>query len=758
MILKLSRLSSLENLSRASCSGQAATLLILIMVGFLMFILTTVNIGQVSVNSTQLSNAADSAALSLASQLATRSHAIWESLGHKTEKCIKTGMLSMVLAIVVALIFIIVLPMLAPALLAMLPGFMVGVTAAGVTALSTTGAIVMGAIGGFIGGAIGGGIVQGTAMGALTGGAQGAAIGAAIGMGYAGIVGSPAGGSVAAPSGAAVPVAGGSDISFSVAEMTNLLNAGAAPASTGAAVMGSMSVAGSIYNAVVAEQNISSAFSQAAKAINGLPSARARIRESVFFQALSQTVDDPNKDIDEQDLDTDGDIEEKLPHFLYWWNDRIEALKEGISLKGLKRIISKFLEGPLLKFKKKAKSYYVLPAGDDDKPDGAFCRQEIEGQDGKVVELLRGLESSGYAVSFWEPGPSKQELNKWLDAESICPDCDEPPKGYDELDGVVEELKIFVKDAKSLLKLLEDSKLGELASDWEFWIEWFYQPKKDLSCESESECEPEDDPEDGSEHDSSYYVTLEEMVKGSSSGILGLEGWNKELLDIRYRLPLCGYSYNGVETEITNSPCKDDSKDLTYGSIDSNINDEFGPAIRAIDKLIKKIEAFRPSLPELYNDLAGASLALPEEFGGKNPVTYRWADNRCPAEKNPDGSIKKDDQGKVIYKKCHSIKVKTAFKLPKLKKKKSGNFLKGKICLKLVNGDTFKYRNDENKGNWNWVKITRREPANQSMGVMGSFNPQDRDDGRYFSLSRKSVAFFRYNRIPKIKLNQRKKN
>ncbi|MFA5401875.1 MAG: Tad domain-containing protein, partial [Dehalococcoidia bacterium] len=65
---------SLNNLREGKPLGQVATLLILMIVVVLIMILTTVNLGQLSISTTNLSNVADSAALSLASQLATRSY------------------------------------------------------------------------------------------------------------------------------------------------------------------------------------------------------------------------------------------------------------------------------------------------------------------------------------------------------------------------------------------------------------------------------------------------------------------------------------------------------------------------------------------------------------------------------------------------------------------------------------------------------------------------------------------------------------
>ena len=114
-------------------------------------------------------------------------------------------------------------------------------------------------------------------------------------------------------------------------------------------LLGGLSAASSVYNAYVEDQIASDAMSAATKAINGLPEYDT-YREGVFYQALTQLVDDPNttkdknickesleegKDecesgdkFDPYDSDGDGDKKEKVPYFQYWWDRRIEVLKK----------------------------------------------------------------------------------------------------------------------------------------------------------------------------------------------------------------------------------------------------------------------------------------------------------------------------------------------------------------------------------------------------------------------------------------------
>ncbi len=101
-LTRFKKITSLNNLKSGSAGGQIATLMILIIVFILSLILLTVNIGQVGVQSTKLANAADSSALQLASQLASKGRLLGEQLGHGTfllARCQRTGILSTVLAI-----------------------------------------------------------------------------------------------------------------------------------------------------------------------------------------------------------------------------------------------------------------------------------------------------------------------------------------------------------------------------------------------------------------------------------------------------------------------------------------------------------------------------------------------------------------------------------------------------------------------------------------------------------------------------------
>ena len=119
--------------------GQIATLLLLVIIGVLAFVLTTANMGQMSVQATRMANAADSSALLLGSQLASHSRFLWESLGRTEKKCKKGGLLALVLAIVFAVAALVIAPYLTP---------MATTTIGGVTIASGSAGVAAGAIGG----------------------------------------------------------------------------------------------------------------------------------------------------------------------------------------------------------------------------------------------------------------------------------------------------------------------------------------------------------------------------------------------------------------------------------------------------------------------------------------------------------------------------------------------------------------------------------------------------------------------------------
>ena len=326
MIRRIRKTTSIKNFLTASCSGQVATLLTLAMVIVLIIIVATIKVGNISNKATTLANAADSSALLLASQLSTKAYQLWDSLEDDpndgqgtTEKCKKSSFLSMLLGAIFAIICIVVLSILWPGM-----GTAVGAKLAMMIMIASAAAA------GAVGGAVGA-MVSGTNV--LQGAAQGAAIGAAIGGIAAGTIG------------IMNPAFFANTAAFAPASSALFLSTSTLAGAIGTGVMG---LGSTLYKAMSEANATDKSLSEAARALNGL-SEKGTYRESVFLNALSQTIEDQNTTktmgickavidgekeecgeddkYDPYDADNDGDQDEIISYFSYWWDRRIKDLK-----------------------------------------------------------------------------------------------------------------------------------------------------------------------------------------------------------------------------------------------------------------------------------------------------------------------------------------------------------------------------------------------------------------------------------------------
>ena len=714
--------TSLNNLKKDRLSGQIATLLILVITGILIFTLVVANIGQISNYATNLSNAADAASLYLASQLGTRAYqysaSLMNSCDNPVKCCVKTGLASVILAIVVAIVAIVL------TCLTGIGGAAFGALFSGtLTTTATMTIVAAGVIGGAIGGAVGGAIAG---TGVLQGAIQGAMIGAAIGGGVA------------------AGVSGG----LSVAAEVSLANPGvliatASYATVGAVLGVTLAAASSIYSAYAKDAMLGDAMAAAVKALNGLPD-QDRYRESIFLQALSQTVDDPNKVQDTVDSDGDGNTEEYVPAFQVWWDNRIEVLKanSNVDPAGARDRIEAFL-------------------GTNNTPVAEFedAINTFEGNRAWLEGFFQALEDAGYPVSFWAPGPgeewekAKQAYEKCVeDNNGDASKCTEPdPKnftGYDQLDYFFDELADFKAEIENLRPYLSSQKqLDELVFSWENWVTAFYDPEADapIPCSDAPEyccqgCSAGD-----------YWHIFEDMQTGQS----GLTAWKDEIETTRGNLPPCIWGMNDPYTSTCtacgsglscseclvtppNPPCRDRLGEDRYGTIDiMNLNNDFKAARDIIQAFNDALENFQEASETFYNDMVNLMAQNPDlaalvGVGGYNPITYEWADSRCPEIlEHPE-------------KKCHSVSVELSdFKRPRTVRKKYGNWWSGKKCIELL-------YHTQTVG----VTITRQNPANvamggsgQTKGVLGIWNPTY--EGYEGKIERSSQAQYRgwaYNR------------
>ena len=675
---RLKSWTSFSNLTKARPLGQVATLLILVITAVLIFMLAVANIGQVSTYATNLSIAADGASLYYASQIATKSTQLSEQLinscGDPLKCCAKTGLLSIILAVLLAIVALVLCVVYGVGLI-----FIPFICA------------LAGAAGGAIGGAIAGtGAAQGAIQGAVVGFAIGLAYVAAIAAGPLGLYGSSAIiGSVATGLGGTVAV--------SVAAVV-------------AAVIGvTLAIASNIYTAYAKDAMTGDAMAAAAKALSGLPETQ-RIRESVFLKALSETIDDPNKVPDVNDSDGDGDSTELVPSFQYCWDRRVSDLKAGNAAFGsqAEQAVRAFLTNP-----DSTVNNFLLNV---DTFLAAVRRLEVEGNDGTVTLLFRALDDYALAtgenrfdVRFWEAGPTLAELTNWANQCSACSDPDCPdcavPATYDELDYDIDELIDFSTGASGYRNQTTDN----LVYNWRQWVPWFY----------------------GDEY--SAYNYLGNLINGDNSSNparFGLRNWIIEINTIEGRLPDCIYPLDaygnpssccggsgstdaygnpvsnpgvdgygnptGTGCAIENPPCKWNPVIPNFGTINPDCNDEFEAARNAINTFIQQVEAFRQAALAFYNlmeslESAGMITVTGCGLSGINPIMYEWGDSRG----------------------AHSITVQLGdYQLPRIVNKKYGNWLVGKKCIELIN-----WRQNLN------VRITRQDPTRINMGVLGRWNP-----------------------------------
>lgn len=740
------RLISLTNLARANNPrGQIATLMILFMVIVLSFVMATVNIGQVATTSTTLSNAADAAALQLASSLVTKARAISDGLysecHDRFECCVETGLAAGIFALVLAVIAVFI----CQPCLAFVAGMIGAVTAEGVILLA--GYVATGAAAGMIGGAIGG-AVAGT--GVVEGMVTGLAIGAAVGLGGAGIMGAPVSAPTVAGQGAASVVgssstslaglgytAGSQGATYMIGGVAStvapgaivpqgaLLLAGTAAQTlgTGAAVLGALSTASKLGSDAINDQNWKDLYREMSNDVNKLKE-RDRYRENAFITALSLVVDDPNKSQDTYDINRNGDTAELVSDFFIWLHRRHEKFN-SLRQQETPRV-RYFLNGPARNFRNFAEktytgtnsSYYNGTTYSRRHNPGMLEKLEYEwyldsqdntykvraGTDGSVVTLLRGFWNNGTRFTIddngpktaWEPGPVLAEYDAWVHTECGAGPCPAAPAGMDYIDGLADKFRDMVFFIDSLRSDMESAALT-----WENWIWMFYN---------------EEDPNDTG----TYYGKLKKSLEM-------LQSIRQQILGIRDSAPLCMWGYyedpanrrlQNVDPAIpcldcpapvppatrppacrrscyTNFPCRFSPAATSGHTVDADKYNEFAPALRDLNQLIdRQIPNFMAAIVDLNSRLNAMAMtgSAMDNYGGLNPLKYEWVDTA----------------GR------HKVIVQAGpFRVPRLRTEDHGNFISGETCNELVD-----YRD---RGNC-WIRVTR-DDASPNVGLLGRWNP-----------------------------------
>lgn len=160
---------------------------------------------------------------------------------------------------------------------------------------------------------------------------------------------------------------------------TGATTSSAAGAAVGAGAAATVSAASSIYSGAVREQITSDAIASAVRSLNGLPE-QDRFREQTMLSAFAQTVDDPHGTDnpatpeqeacyfpdstviagDPEDANTNGNRSESIPCFEYWWQQRIQTMRN--SLPNLKAPVQALLDGPMAEFEALVQSATVASA------------------------------------------------------------------------------------------------------------------------------------------------------------------------------------------------------------------------------------------------------------------------------------------------------------------------------------------------------------------------------------------------------------
>jgi hypothetical protein len=744
MIKYFRKITSLNNLHNKQVSGQIATMLTLVIVGMLVLILITVNIGDVAMKKTAVSNAADSAALQLGSQLSTISHGYVEALGSDKEDCQKTGWCSAIIAAIVAIVAVVVaivsfgvgapLALMAIGALAGAIGAAISAGARGLTGKAFWNQVLLGAsIGAAIGSAgslaapagvaeaavgaegavIGDGAViadgavtadgaviadgavtaDGTVMADV--GAEGATtlqqIGQALSVGY-NAVNSALNWLASLPS-KVLNLMGIKTSGINVLMGVKILGSADKALTLGQALNIVLSTTSSLYSAKpYVGDRINEAMSQYSRFINSLGDWDG-LKEGTFLNALSKVVDDPN------DTGTVG-----APKDCYINGVAVPVIGDSYDSDGDGDTAEsvpcfQYWEERRLQALKDAnedaygfvtdfwsdmiafKNYVKTNILKDASAPDYLSRQEIEGADGDIVNFVRSLENAGQGVSFWQVGPTQAEFQEYQDnCPSLTGGC---PVDYLKDHGY-DEIDSDVDNFNAFVSLVQELESQGLNSAWQYWIDWLYQNPN----------APGYDPET----DGSYYAIFNNILYGSDvpgEEFRGLYDWKDDINNIESSLTECIiYPNSGA---ITNAPCKHtytEQEPYYYATIDSDTDDEFVAVESQIDEMINHVLNFVNELNDLGSQIDQAIMTIGPEFGGYNPVVYGWRDA------NGEHRV--------------TVQVSSSFKVPKTETEKHGNWWSGESCVVLKNSE-------DSTGQNTWVRVRREEvgAADRPVGILG---------------------------------------
>ena len=520
----------------------------------------------------------------------------------------------------------------------------------------------------------------------------------------------------------------------------------------GAVIGGATALAGATYSQSVINKMNAEAFKDAAAQLS-MVAEPDRPREAVFLTVLSQIITDPAEVQDLLDLDGDGDYTEATPYFQYWWHYRMREFAEATVV--LLSAVSDFINGSLANFAD------VAVTGEESFL-AFMSREESEGSDGLLVELLRALEEgAGYDIAFWMPGP--EDLSGGCDWDDEECEPEQPPE-YDELDYAYTELEGFL----GFLDGIDGFTATELSASF-FWTNFLYDA-------NDTENEVMDFHEFLTEF-ITYLTAWEEELSGirdsladstisyTSSGGVVIDNpftkidasrqdmFSSAIANAQYFLNTAmpagittlylsgGIIYYTLSDETTGSYTVGGSGlyipsgDLDYftagvnaldnfvsgigpyfATIDTDTVDEFGDVFYKIGAFIAEAQIFQAAIYQFFYDLYNIcemSIDL-SDWGGENPVTYEWTDS----------------QGE------HSVTVEVSdYELAKIGEKESGGFFSKEHCLVL-----------QNYQDVCWVEVGRNDQANKDVGSFGqwSWNPSSEDT---LSAKKRAYVYYSFDRV-----------
>ena len=490
-------------------------------------------------------------------------------------------------------------------------------------------------------------------------------------------------------------------------------------AAGGAIVAGASATA----NWVIQDRMKVEAIEEASRQLNGL-AKEDQIAQGAIYTALISIVNDPNTIQDYFDSDGNGDTQELVPYFQFWWERRIEWMKSNSGTLAITTAINAFLEGavkPMITYLD-GDATATPPVVGALENGGLFWRGDTDGggttspyNDGSLIALLRATQSYLPLTNFWFPGPSKTTYNCWV-THNCCPSCASascascaslcPPSAsncFDDVDKAIAGLTKFDADLKGL-RDKGDASIATLVNTWNIWLPVFYDPVATTN----------------------YYNSLNQPITK-------VQDWETRIENKRSTapatppsaggIPYCILSCTGGNCYVTNFPCKGPavgcstcvaggvSLPASFGTINANLTDEFAPVQASLQDLIVRITAFKNACYALYTAIQTAKTPpndpcstsgyckwsytdpatghtigpIDIDYGGTNPVTYWWCDS-------------------VGY---HEIRVSVAFTMPHIET--DDGFIE--TCTKIAD-----------KTGTPTVTIQRLEPK-VNMGLLGPWNP-----------------------------------